>query len=187
MLGISFQFIGGASSENSSGAKNSLNTSVEKSENILKNSKLDLNKATLSQLIRLPGIGPSKAKAIIDYRKKIGGFTKPEQLIEVSGIGEKTFEKLKDRLFVEAKVDTVPKQLNREKQHYKAEQDFPININTADLDSLQRLPGIGKVKAEAIIEYRESIGGFKTKEEIKKVRGIGEKTFEKIKDLIVIF
>lgn len=108
-------------------------------------------------------------------------------MIEVSGIGEKTFEKLKDRLFVEAKVDTVPKQLNREKQHYKAEQDFPININTADLDSLQRLPGIGKVKAEAIIEYRESIGGFKTKEEIKKVRGIGEKTFEKIKDLIVIF
>lgn len=61
-----------------------------------------------------------------------------------------------------------------------------ININTASIDELQRINGIGEVKAKSIIEYREKNGGFKSIEEIKNVDGIGEKTFEKIKDKIAI-
>lgn len=57
-----------------------------------------------------------------------------------------------------------------------------ININTADADTLMKLHGIGEVKAKAIIQYREQNGPFKTIEEIKNVKGIGEATFLKIKD-----
>ncbi|HKI50128.1 MAG TPA: helix-hairpin-helix domain-containing protein [Desulfobacteria bacterium] len=61
-----------------------------------------------------------------------------------------------------------------------------VNINTADKEVLSSLTGIGPVTAERIIEYRDKNGPFKSKEEITKVKGIGEKTFQKIKDLIVI-
>ncbi len=61
-----------------------------------------------------------------------------------------------------------------------------ININTADINTLQKLPGIGEVKANAIIQYRKTNGAFKTIHDITRVSGIGEKTFEKIKDLITV-
>ncbi|MGL4740467.1 MAG: helix-hairpin-helix domain-containing protein [Sarcina sp.] len=61
-----------------------------------------------------------------------------------------------------------------------------VNINTATLDDLKKLNGIGESKAKAIIEYRESIGKFKSIEDIKGVSGIGDKTFEKIKDGMTI-
>ena len=59
-----------------------------------------------------------------------------------------------------------------------------ININTADKDSLMDLPGIGEAKSQAIIDYRNENGAFNTIEDITNVSGIGEKTFEKIKDRI---
>lgn len=61
-----------------------------------------------------------------------------------------------------------------------------ISLNKATLEQLQTLSGIGKAKAEAIIEYRSTSGGFKTIEEIKKVKGIGDAVFEKIKDKITV-
>ncbi|WP_261305669.1 ComEA family DNA-binding protein [Paenibacillus andongensis] len=62
--------------------------------------QLDLNTATLKQLDELPGIGESKAKAILDYRLKKGRFSRIEELMEVKGIGEKMLEKLKVFLYV---------------------------------------------------------------------------------------
>lgn len=61
-----------------------------------------------------------------------------------------------------------------------------ININTADLDTLQQIPGVGPVTAEKIISYREENGLFKSIEEITNVSGIGEKTYEKLRDQICI-
>lgn len=61
-----------------------------------------------------------------------------------------------------------------------------ININTADAALLSTLPGIGKVKAESIVAYREENGGFKTVEDIKNVSGIKDSSYEKIKELICI-
>ncbi len=60
-----------------------------------------------------------------------------------------------------------------------------ININTASVEQLTTLPGIGEKKATEIINYREN-KKFKTIEDIKKISGIGDKTFEKIKDLIIV-
>ena len=61
-----------------------------------------------------------------------------------------------------------------------------ININTAGIEELTTLTGIGDVKAEAIIKYRSEVGKFKTKEELLNVEGIGEALFEKIKDNITV-
>lgn len=61
-----------------------------------------------------------------------------------------------------------------------------ININTASATDLDKLPSIGPVRAGDIIAYRESKGGFKTIEEIKNIKGIGDATFEKMKDLITV-
>ena len=60
------------------------------------------------------------------------------------------------------------------------------NINTADAETLQKLPGIGPATAKSIIEFREQNGGFKKIEELMNVKGIGEKTFLKLKPLITI-
>ncbi len=60
-----------------------------------------------------------------------------------------------------------------------------ININLASIDSLMSLPGIGEVYAKRIIEYRKN-KQFNSIEEIKNIEGIGDKTFEKIKDMITI-
>ena len=62
----------------------------------------------------------------------------------------------------------------------------PININTADLDELDKLPGIGPSIAQAIIDYRTQNGPFKTIEDINAVKGIGDALFAKIKDSITV-
>ena len=61
-----------------------------------------------------------------------------------------------------------------------------VNINTATIEQLKTLNGVGDSKAKSIIEYREQSGGFKSIEDIKNVNGIGEKMFEKIKEQIEI-
>ena len=60
--------------------------------------KVSLNQATVGELETLPGIGPSKAAAIINYREEFGKFKSIDELTNVSGIGEKTLEKLRDSL-----------------------------------------------------------------------------------------
>ena len=59
---------------------------------------ISLNKATAAQLEELPGIGPALSARIIAYRDQIGSFASVEQLLEVTGIGAKLFEQLKQKL-----------------------------------------------------------------------------------------
>ena len=61
-----------------------------------------------------------------------------------------------------------------------------ININKASLEELKLLPSIGEAKAQAIIDYRNSVGIFNSIEDIKNVSGIGDNLFDKIKDLITV-
>lgn len=61
-----------------------------------------------------------------------------------------------------------------------------VNLNKADVTQLQTLPGIGPAKAAAIIDHRDTNGPFKSIEGLKDVTGIGEKTFEKLKDKISV-
>jgi competence protein ComEA len=61
---------------------------------------------------------------------------------------------------------------------------FPININSASIEELDTLPGIGPTKAQQIIIYREKNGAFSKPEDVQKVEGIGPSLFAQIKDLI---
>jgi competence protein ComEA len=63
---------------------------------------VNLNTATAEQLATIPGVGPRMAERIIDYRQKNGGFKKIEDLMNVSGVGEKSFLKMKPLITVTA-------------------------------------------------------------------------------------
>ena len=62
----------------------------------------------------------------------------------------------------------------------------PVNLNTATADQLATIPGIGAKMAERIIEYRQKNGSFKKVEDLMLVRGVGEKSFLKMKPLITV-
>ena len=62
--------------------------------------KVNINKASKEELTQLDGIGPAKAERIVTYREKNGKFENPEDLMNVTGIGEATFKKNKDRITV---------------------------------------------------------------------------------------
>ena len=64
--------------------------------------------------------------------------------------------------------------------------DQKININTAQAEELQKLPRVGPAIAQRILDYRKENGNFKRIEDLMKVRGIGEKVFGQLKDLITV-
>jgi comEA protein len=98
-----------------------------------------------------------------------------------------------------AKKDSIEKLLDQEKAHDdlqaslntkrpgdSAETRTIVNINSAGFDELTALPRIGPVIAQRIIDYRNQNGGFASKDDIKRIRGVGEKTYENLKDLISV-
>lgn len=76
--------------------------------------------------------------------------------------------------------------MSNDSNQSQLEQKGKVNINTADSLKLQEIPGVGPSTAQKIIDYRESYGRFKSTEDIINVSGIGEKTYEKIKDYITV-
>jgi len=65
-------------------------------------------------------------------------------------------------------------------------QSAPVNLNTADVQTLARLNGVGEKKAADIIAYREAHGRFNTVEDLLQVKGIGERTLEKNRNLLTV-
>lgn len=126
--------------------------------------------------------------------EKLGGTTKKADLNNINlairvkdeehyiipKIGEAKQEDLKD-------VNNTKDIENAEiKNENTAKDSSKININTATLEELDKLPGVGEATANKIISHREENGQFKTIEDIKNVNGIGDKKFEKMKELICV-
>ncbi len=114
---------------------------------------------------------------------KAGGATKNADLIAIN-----LAKKVEDgeEIIVPKKSSAGTENAQAETGRSSNKNSGKININTASLSELETLPGIGEVKANAIVQYRKEHGSFKTIHEITRVSGIGEKTFEKIKDLITV-
>jgi comEA protein len=83
-------------------------------------------------------------------------------------------------------LEETKEKLTKEIKKAKEELKEAININTATKEQLEKLPGIGEAIAQNIIDYRNKYGTFKSIDEIIKVKGIGEKRFEIIKDFITV-
>ncbi len=174
---------------------------------------IDIRTAGKDELMLLPGIGAKRAEDIIAYRQK-KQFESTEELLNISGIGAKTFLNMKPMLLSFGKSGSGvsnPDKLKLLAQEqplsdkglaasqeqaldetgHSAEKENPtskdsakqsagsINLNSAGLDELMSLDGIGEVKAKAILAYRKEIGRFTSIEQLLDVKGIGTKTLEK--------
>ncbi len=152
--------------------------------------KIDINTAAKNELMTLSGIGEAKADAIVRYREEHGAFQKIEDLMEVEGIKEGVFQKVKDQMiiYVPKKGEPVPQSLETLQESAPAQQnqEEKINLNRATEAELQTISGIGAKKAQEIIRFRDEQGPFKTVEELKNVPGIGEKTVERLKDMLTV-
>lgn len=94
-------------------------------------------------------------------------------------------EKLKDQMsiYVPIRGEQIPSNLNNQSSQ---NETIEVNINTATKEQIQKIPGIGPSKADAIIKYRETNGDFKSVDDIKKIKGFGDKTLESLKEYIIL-
>ena len=146
---------------------------------------VNINTATQGQLETLPGIGPAKAAAIIQYRNDHGPFTSVAQLDNVSGIGPATMANLSGQISV-GDGETVSTEKAETAAPRSPSAGPQVNINTASEAQLQDLPGIGPAKAAAIIAFRERVGSFGRCEELDKVEGIGMATVSALMEQCVV-
>ena len=135
---------------------------------------LDINSATAEELTHLNGIGEHLAAAIIEYRTQNGRFLNIEELMDVSGIGESTFTDIREHIYVVDPVYTTAiqtekptnpdieptEEVEETEPPLTLEDVAPININTADAETLTLLPHVNEDTAEKIIELREKLERF---------------------------
>lgn len=135
--------------------------------------------------VKNPGVYKMKSNSRIqDLIKAAGGTTENANTLKLN-----LAKKLKDEdyIYVENKTNSsknLPTQSFAGNSTGNSGDNQKVNINSASKEELKKVPGIGDVTAQKIIDYREKNGGFKTIQDLKKVGRIGDKTLEKIKDKI---
>lgn len=150
--------------------------------------KVDVNSANIALLDTLPGIGPAKAQAIVDFRAQNGPFSSPEALVQVPGIGPATLANIR-MLVVCGADDASPEPVETTTPAAALTGQAPteapvpsgpasslININTATAAQLETLPGIGPTKAVSIVADRTTNGPYSSCAELSRVNGIGPAT-----------
>ena len=138
-----------------------------------------------------------KGARIIDAIKEAGGETKQADLSQVNLAyelqdGQKLYIPSKNEKISEYIIDESGQSAGESKHSAELSgnkedgKNVKVNINTATLEELDNLPGIGPSLAERIIEYREENGKFKSIEDIQNVKGIGESKYNDIKEKIIV-
>ena len=125
-----------------------------------------------------------------DLLKVCGGLT---DKAETRAINRAALLKDQDQIYVPhigEKIENVPvvgnTTTNSSAPDSASSNSEQVHLNSATVEDLQKLNGVGQKKAEQIIAYRDQNGGFKQIEDLTKVTGIGEKTFEKLKDQLAL-
>jgi len=127
---------------------------------------IDINGCDSAALVALPGIGPVLSARIIKYRKLLGGFATVEQLKEVYGLPEETFELIKGRLYADS--SGIRK----------------ISINSSGYKELFRIPYIEKYEVTAILKYRELEGRIKSLQALKENKILAPEKADKVEAYI---
>jgi competence protein ComEA len=157
--------------------------------------RVDINRAERGELMMLPGIGPSLADRILDYRETHGPFDGLADLRKVPGIGPATLEKLRPRIQI-SWPDAPPRKSEpggmvvlaakmAAKSAKTTSFSDAIDINRAGLAELQKLPGIGPKLSQRIVDTR-NVKPFASVDELRRVPGIGVKTLEKIRPYAMV-
>jgi competence protein ComEA len=143
--------------------KNSTNNSFNNPSNKKKfhGEIIDINTADTTALTALPGIGSKLANRIISFREKLGGFFSVDQIAETYALPDSTFIKIKPFLKTNSEVKK-------------------ININTADANILKQHPYVKWNLANAIIQYRNQHGAFKSVNDLQQIALITPEIFRKI-------
>lgn len=160
---------------------------IEKQESV---GRIDLNQATVAELQLLPGIGPSLAQRIDDYRQAHGPFQTVADVRKVPGVGPALLERIRSRATVtpaQVRQETRPSLVQPSATKLSKAQQLtgPINVNTADAGELQKLPGIGPKLSQRIVETR-AVRPFQSVQDLRRVPGIGPKTVEKLKPFVKV-
>jgi competence protein ComEA len=166
----------------------------------------DLNHADRAELEQVPGIGPTLAKEIEAHRSKKGPFKSVDELRQVKGVGPVTLDKVRPYLRVEPlsvpETDSTslePLVLERKPASPAVAPpprssggtkklqpgDPPMDVNTAGVDELVKLPGVGQVTAQHIVAAR-SERPFSNIADLTRVKGIGPKTLDKIRPFVAV-
>ena len=127
---------------------------------------------------------------MIDAIKKAGGETKAADLSQVNLAyvlqdGQKIYIPNKNEK-ISAYISENNGENVKEDNITTKKEGTKVNINTASLEELDQLPGIGSAIAQRIIDYRSEHGEFKKVEDIQEVKGIGDAKFNEIKDDITV-
>ncbi|SKA75456.1 competence protein ComEA [Clostridium sp. USBA 49] len=135
--------------------------------------------------VKKPGVYRLKYGSIVeDLVKEAGGFTdeiNPDSKLNLA-------KKLKDEdyIYVDKKTDNANNIKSTGILNGVASENNKIDINTATIEELDKIPGVGAVTAQKIVDYREKNGYFNSIEDLDKIDGIGKKTIDKFKDIIDI-
>jgi competence protein ComEA len=141
------------------------------------NERLDPNTAPLEELRRLPGIGPTRAAAILAERHSGGPFRELDDMVRVPGIGLKTLEALSSHLTFTGGTS------NDRRAHVSrpsGDVSRPVNVNRADIKELEQITGIGPALSARIVATRQRLGPFRRLEDLLLVPGIGPVNLQNI-------
>ena len=141
--------------------------------------KVDVNTADLTTLETLPGIGPTMAQRIIDGRP----YKNLSDLQRVEGMNQTRLDGIKDEISfgsTSAKTRTKKSGTSSESKSSTSSASTPVNVNTADLQTLETLPGIGPTLGQRIIDGRP----YASVDDLEKVQGLSSTKINAIKDQI---
>jgi competence ComEA-like helix-hairpin-helix protein len=159
--------------------------------------RLELNDASRSELLQLPGVGPKMADRILDHRAKHGPFLTVTDLTKVSGIGPTTLKRLESWVYVEGAVEpdqvvpaakkspSPPAAKTTTSSKIVVWKGPKLNVNTASEADLKRVPLIGKVLSQRIIEERNK-KPFTSIEDLRRVKGIGQKRLDNLRACVTV-
>ncbi|MGV3263088.1 helix-hairpin-helix domain-containing protein [Cytobacillus pseudoceanisediminis] len=141
-------------------------------------------KADIKGAVQKPGVyEAAEGDRVIDLLEKAGGLTDKADGTKINFALNITDEMV---IYVPEKGEILEEATVEDGKARGQQDNGKINLNQANESELQMLPGIGPSKAAAIIEHRETNGPFKDVADLKLISGIGEKTFEKLKEHISV-